>query len=94
MTMLDREIGQLTTLDPGEVFTAGRYHSILPIMVEAHGNNSRNFQYAVAVVKKGSLPDVNTLYDLRGKKACFAGVGTLAGWTTPLETVRIKAFKL
>lgn len=90
MTMLDNEQAQLTTLDPGQVFTAGRYHSLLPIMQEAHGNASKQlYQYAVAVVKKGTLPSVNTLYDLRGTKACFAGVGTLAGWVVPLETVSV-----
>jgi ABC-type phosphate/phosphonate transport system substrate-binding protein len=43
--------------------------------------------YAVAVIKKGTLADVRTLQDLRGKKACFAGVGTLAGWVIPVYKV-------
>ena len=60
-------------------------------MREAHGNKQETYQYAVAVIKKGSLTDVNTLYNLRGKKACFAGAGTYAGWTRPLEIVRIIA---
>lgn len=93
MTLLDHEIAHLTTLDPGEVFTAGRYHSLVPILQEGHLNSSVDYQYAVAVVKKGSLPDVTSLYNLRGKKACFAGVGTLAGWTTPLDMVR-RIFKI
>ncbi|XP_043269095.1 melanotransferrin isoform X2 [Venturia canescens] len=87
MTMLDLEKAHLTTLDPGEVFTAGRYHSLVPFMQERYTNNSINYQYAVAVIKKGSLPDVTSLYNLRGKKACFAGVGTLAGWTIPLDVL-------
>jgi len=44
--------------------------------------------YAVAVIKKGTLRDVQTLQDLRGKKACFAGVGTLAGWVIPIYKVK------
>ncbi len=36
----------------------------------------------------GSLPDVNSLSDLRGKHACFAGVGTQAGWTIPIFKAR------
>lgn len=44
--------------------------------------------YAVAAVKKGSLSDVRSLKDLRGKKACFAGVGTQAGWVIPIDVVR------
>jgi len=86
MTMLDRENAQITTLDAGEVFIAGRYHSLVPIMQEIYENNI-NYQYAVAVIKKNSLPDVHSLYDLRGKKGCFAGVGTLAGWIIPINTV-------
>jgi len=86
MTMLDQEKAQITTLDAGEVFIAGRYHSLVPIMQEIY-QSGVNYQYAVAVIKKGSLPDVQTLYDLRGKKACFAGVGTLAGWVIPINTV-------
>ncbi|XP_018392725.1 PREDICTED: melanotransferrin [Cyphomyrmex costatus] len=84
MAMLDREKAQITTLDAGEVFIAGRYHSLVPIMQEIY-ENGLNYQYAVAVVKRNSLPDVQSLYDLRGKKGCFAGVGTLAGWVIPIN---------
>ena len=87
MTLLDHENVQLTTLDAGEVFIAGRYHSLVPIMREVY-SNKLNYQFAVAVVKKNSLPDVGTLHDLRGKKACFASVGTLAGWVMPIHVVR------
>lgn len=86
MTMLDHEKAQITTLDAGEVFIAGRYHSLVPIMQEIY-ESGVNYQYAVAVIKKGSLPDVQSLLDLRRKKACFAGVGTLAGWVIPINTV-------
>ncbi|XP_012281642.1 melanotransferrin isoform X2 [Orussus abietinus] len=84
MTLLDQEKVQLTTLDAGEVFIAGRYHSLIPIMQEIY-ESGVNYQYAVAVIKKGSLKDVESLYDLRGRKACFAGVGTLAGWVLPIH---------
>lgn len=86
MAMLDHEKAQITTLDAGEVFVAGRYHSLVPIMQEIHESHV-NYQYAVAVIKKGSLPDVQSLYDLRHRKACFAGVGTLAGWVIPINTL-------
>ncbi|XP_043461748.1 melanotransferrin isoform X2 [Leptopilina heterotoma] len=84
MFLLDQEKAQLTTLDPGEVFTAGRYHSLIPIMKEIY-ENKLNYQYAVAVVKKNTLTDVSSLYNLRGKKACFPGVGILGGWVIPLN---------
>ncbi|XP_053985939.1 melanotransferrin [Hylaeus volcanicus] len=86
MAMLDQEKAQITTLDAGEIFIAGRYHSLIPIMQEIY-ENSLNYQYAVAVIKKGSLLDVQSLNDLRGKKACFAGLGMLAGWIIPIYTL-------
>uniref|UniRef100_T1HSQ7 Uncharacterized protein n=1 Tax=Rhodnius prolixus TaxID=13249 RepID=T1HSQ7_RHOPR len=46
--------------------------------------NQRNY-YAVALIKKGTLHDVTNLRHLRGKKACFPGVGTLAGWILVLD---------
>ncbi|XP_076249399.1 transferrin 2 [Calliopsis andreniformis] len=84
MTLLDQEKAQITTLDPGEIFIAGRYHSLIPIMQEIY-ESGVNYQYAVAVIKKGSLTDVQNLHDLKGKKACFAGLGTLAGWIIPVH---------
>ena len=43
--------------------------------------DNRDYYHAVAVIKRGSLTfedgkPVRTLSDLRGKHACFAGVGT------------------
>lgn len=43
--------------------------------------------YAVAVVKKGTMNDITHLSHLRGKKACFAEVGSQAGWVIPVDTV-------
>ncbi|CAK9823344.1 MELTF [Anthophora retusa] len=86
MAMLDQEQAQITTLDPGEIFMAGRYHSLIPFMQEIY-ESGLNYQYAVAVIKKGSLTDVQNLNDLRGKKACFAGLGMLAGWIIPVHTL-------
>ncbi|KAK9296260.1 hypothetical protein QLX08_009683 [Tetragonisca angustula] len=85
MALLDQEKAQITTLDAGEIFIAGRYHSLIPFMQEIY-ESGVNYQYAVAVIKKGSLPDVQNLHDLRGKKACFAGLGMLAGWVIPIYT--------
>ena len=86
MALLDKEKAHMTSLDAGDVFVGGRYHSLVPIMQEIYENNV-NYQYAVAVIKKNSLSEVQHIRDLRGKKACFAGVGTLAGWVTPIYTV-------
>lgn len=34
---LDSFEADLTVLDPGEVFIGGRYHSLIPIMIEKYG---------------------------------------------------------
>lgn len=86
MQLIDSEKVTFTSLDAGEVFMGGRYHSLIPIAQEiAAGGLQHN--YAVAVIKKNTMKDVTSLRDLRNKKACFAGVGTLAGWTLPIYTV-------
>ncbi|XP_034950389.1 melanotransferrin [Chelonus insularis] len=86
MVLLDQEKAHMTTLDAGEVFVAGRYHSLIPIMQEIY-TTGVNYQYAVAVIKNNTLLDVTSLHQLRGRKACFAGVGTLAGWVVPIHTL-------
>ncbi|KAJ1525243.1 hypothetical protein ONE63_010068 [Megalurothrips usitatus] len=86
MTLLDEEKAHITLVDAGEVFIGGRYHSLVPIMQERL-TGGQKFYYAVAVVKRGTLLDVTHLSQLRGKRACFAGVGTQAGWVLPVYTM-------
>ena len=83
MDLADEKAPSVMVVDAGDVFVGGRYHSLVPVLREYYENN-RDFYHAVAVIKRGSLPDVRSLSDLRGKHACFAGVGTQAGWTIPL----------
>lgn len=87
MTLLDEEKVHVTTLDAGEVFIGGRYHSLIPIMQEVYEGGFNTF-YSVAVIKKNTLQDVTSLRDLRGKSACFPNVGSLAGWVKPIHVVR------
>jgi len=91
MDLAKDEAPSVMVVDAGDVFVGGRYHSLVPILREVYENN-RDYYHAVAVIKKGSLPDVYTLSDLRGKHACFAGVGTQAGWTIPLYNMLTKGF--
>ncbi|KAG5678309.1 hypothetical protein PVAND_007995 [Polypedilum vanderplanki] len=84
--MIDNEKAHIMSLDAGEVFVAGRYFSLIPIMQETLEGGLRN-SYAVAVIKKGSLNDVYHIRDLRNKKACFAYVGSQAGWNLPIYTL-------
>ncbi|XP_013138016.1 PREDICTED: melanotransferrin [Papilio polytes] len=87
MISVDQGEATLLALDAGEVYIAGRYHSLVPIAQELYGNGEP-YQYSVAVVRKGSLPSVQPstgLHGLRGAKACFPGVGALAGWVMPVH---------
>ncbi|KAK9877031.1 hypothetical protein WA026_016058 [Henosepilachna vigintioctopunctata] len=83
---IDEGTATLTTLDAGELFSAGRYHSLVPIAQEIL-DGGQNHYYAVALVKKGTLADVTSLHHLRGKRACFSGVQTYAGWVLPIYTL-------
>jgi hypothetical protein len=84
--MVDAEKAHVMTLDAGEVFIAGRYFSLVPIMQETLDGGLSNY-YAVAVVKTNTLSDVHHIRDLRNKNACFAYVGSQAGWNIPIHTV-------
>lgn len=84
--MIDLEKAHMMSLDAGNVFIAGRYHSLIPVMQESFEGAFVNY-YAVAVVKRDSIPDVTSIRHLRGKKACFSEVGSQAGWTIPIHTV-------
>lgn len=86
---IDREKAHITTLDAGDVFSAGRYNSMVPLMQEKFEGGFTQY-HSVAVVKAGKLQDVTSIRDLRQKKACFPWVGSLAGWIIPIYRVRKK----
>ncbi|KAF0305802.1 Melanotransferrin [Amphibalanus amphitrite] len=87
MRMVDQDQADMVVLDPGLTFIAGRFHSLVPIMQELYYGDVREY-YAVAVVKRDS--DIQRLADIRGKKACFSGVGNLAGWVMPIAKLMSK----
>ncbi|XP_036670946.3 transferrin 2 [Drosophila suzukii] len=84
---IDREKAHITSLDAGDVFTAGRYNSLIPIMQEKLEGGFAEYQ-SVAVIKKGSLQELNNLHDMRNKRVCFPWVGSLAGWIVPVHTLQ------
>ncbi|XP_048486499.1 melanotransferrin isoform X2 [Plutella xylostella] len=87
MTWVDRGEASLVALDAGDVYVAGRFHSLVPIVQELYGRGE-SYQYSVAVINKGGLPQVQgSLHALRGVRACFPGVGALAGWVMPIHVL-------
>lgn len=79
----DRKV-DFVLLDPGEVYIAGRHHSLVPIVYEQYGPSNQTGYYSVAIVKASSSDFIRSLKDLRSKQACFSGVGHLAGWVLPM----------
>lgn len=86
MKLLDEEKATMMTLDAGSVFLGGRYYSLVPIAQEMYDGGFK-YYYSVAVIKAGTLRNVYSIRDLRGKRACFPGVETFAGWMIPINTV-------
>ena len=84
MNWVENSVADLVVLDPGELFTAGRYHSLVPIMYELYNPSKEKGYYSVAVVKTQTSSYIRDLRDLRGRKACFTGVGHMSGWVIPL----------
>lgn len=81
----------IMTLDAGEVFVGGRYHSLVPILREVYDDN-KDYHHSVALVKRNTLPDINTMRDLKGVRACFGTVGSLAGWIIPIYRLMLGDF--
>ena len=44
------------------------------ILTQSSITQTQDFYHSVAVIKKNTMYDVETLADLKGKKACFAKV--------------------
>ncbi|CAG2103393.1 unnamed protein product, partial [Medioppia subpectinata] len=85
MNWIENSMAHLVLLDPGEVFTAGRYHSLVPVMYELYNNVKEKGYYSVAVVKTSTSSYIRDIRDLRGRKACFTGVGHMSGWVIPIS---------
>ncbi|KAK2574197.1 Serotransferrin [Acropora cervicornis] len=78
----------LVTLDGGDIKTAGKDHSLIPIVGEDYYNlpGLEGASYkAVAVVKKSNSNI--TFEKLKGKTSCHTGAGKTAGWNVPIGTL-------
>ena len=60
--------------------------SLVPILREEYlskssvgGSGNKDYYHSVAVIKKGTLPNVYSMQDLKGLKACFPKVGSKIG---------------
>lgn len=71
----------IVNLDAGDIYTAGKMFGHVPIAAEDYGDMSKSF-HVVAVAKK--TESRMTLFNMKQKRACHAGVGRGDGWIIPL----------
>uniref|UniRef100_A0A2P2I4V7 Melanotransferrin-like n=1 Tax=Hirondellea gigas TaxID=1518452 RepID=A0A2P2I4V7_9CRUS len=83
MVLLDLDEADIVSLDANEIFLAGRYHSLLPIMKNVYAGGDSEY-YSVAVVQRGHLTNFRSLADLAGTTACFPSVSSMGGWVVPI----------
>ncbi|XP_048460256.1 transferrin-a [Rhincodon typus] len=72
------------TVDAGDIYKGGLLPEPRLKPIAAENVTGESCYYAVAVVKKGTNINFNTL---RGKKSCHTGLGKSAGWNIPIGTI-------
>ncbi|XP_052772422.1 melanotransferrin-like [Mya arenaria] len=84
MNLFDKNEVDLITLEAGQGYFAGRFHSMRPILAEKYDTvpGAPLDYYAVAIKKTGSVVAIN---NLQNKNACMPGIGTGAGWVYPIS---------
>ncbi|KAH3788478.1 hypothetical protein DPMN_166622 [Dreissena polymorpha] len=86
MDMFDRNEVDLITLEAGQGYFAGRYHSMRPILAEKYDDTTDSplEYYAVALKRTGGNVKLD---QLKNKNACMPGIGTGAGWVYPIASM-------
>ncbi|XP_059506979.1 serotransferrin-like [Stegostoma tigrinum] len=79
----NREVDAIT-VDAGDIYKGGLLPEPRLKPIAAENVTGESCYYAVAVVKKGTSFNFNTL---RGKKSCHTGLGKSAGWNIPVGTI-------
>ncbi|XP_067128078.1 transferrin-like [Centruroides vittatus] len=86
MRLIQDGKADIVKLEPPEIYTAGSYFDLEVIATNLVTESNLGYRFqTVAVVKSGS--GINTLKDLKGKKACFSSVGEAEGWNIPVGII-------
>lgn len=84
MTKMDNNEVDLLTLEAGQGYFAGRYHTMRPILAEKYDiGTDTPLEYFSVAIKKAGTPI--TIDRLAMTKACIPGIGTGAGWVYPIS---------
>lgn len=82
---INNNAADVTVLDGGDIYLAGKCHSMKPILSENTGETPPGVgYYAVAVAKKSSHV---TIKNLEGTKSCHTGVNKTSGWFVPMSVL-------
>ncbi|CAH8595885.1 unnamed protein product [Heterobilharzia americana] len=83
MRLIKDGYADMVTLEAGDLYIAGKYFDLVPIVAENYGDGP--LYYAVAIVEKVN-PGL-LISNWRHRRTCHSGVGKAAGWIIPLNTV-------
>ncbi|CAH1789988.1 unnamed protein product [Owenia fusiformis] len=89
MRRIEANEADLMTLGDTQVYSAGRYFNMVPVMAEKYSESvdAGTFRYKAVIAVKTSDTTINTLADLKGKKSCHTGVGRTVGWAIPVAAL-------
>lgn len=80
MKYIEAGNADIVTLDGGDIYTAGKYFDLVPVMGETYEVGVASY-WAVAVVRADAS---FTISELKGKKSCHTGIMKTAGWVVPV----------
>ncbi|KER32159.1 hypothetical protein T265_01774 [Opisthorchis viverrini] len=83
MRLIQEGYADMITLEAGDLYAAGKYFDLVPIVAENYGDGP--FYHAVAVVKKVN-PGL-LVSNWRHRFTCHSGVGKATGWIVPINLV-------
>jgi len=82
----------MIALNAADVYIAGKYYGLVPIAAEDYSGASTPVYYAVAVARR--TESHLTIFNLKARRSCHAGVMTAEGWVVPvdklIETAQIR----
>ncbi|VEL36795.1 unnamed protein product [Protopolystoma xenopodis] len=73
----------MVSVDAGDLYTAGKFYDLVPIVAETYGIGP--FYYAVAIAKKAD-PRI-LISNWKFARTCHSGVGKATGWIIPLNVI-------